>query len=132
MHLFLHVPMRRSSPPPMSFTVPPLQGDTSLTSFPLLLSRLHPAAYTKCLQAAETLPSSLCGVKFPPSSVSSSYLTSPHFSSPRSLIDDTAALRNYTSHCSRAYVAVKTFQALSPGQHFVEKRQDAVSVVAHT
>lgn len=55
--------------PSRGLTVPPLQGDSSLTSFPLLFSRLHPA-YIKCLQPGEILPSSLRKVKlcffFPP------------------------------------------------------------------
>lgn len=63
--------------------VPPLWGDASLTSFPMLFSRLQPAAYIKCLQAAETLPRSLSKVKLsfrpPVFFVSPCHLTSPLF-----------------------------------------------------
>lgn len=104
----VHLPVQRCSPL-RSFTVPPLLRDPSLTSFPLLFSRFRLESYIKCLQAAEILPSSLSKVIFFPMSL---LLTLPHldFPMPRSLIDDAGDFKNYTTHGSCAYIAMKHFE----------------------
>lgn len=107
--LCLHLPMQSGSPL-RSFTVPPLQRDTSLCCF----FRLQPAAYIKCLQATQILSSCVSKVKIsflPPLCLfCSPYLTSLLFHA--ALIDDTAGFRNYTTQHSSMCIFVKHFKAV--------------------